>query len=103
MVLKTGDPREVGMSPEKIEYVKKLVPTWLKQDITPAFIGLVACNGVIVFEEAYGTLTPEADSPNVLKDTLFPLCSISKTICIFGLVIGFFLVYQPHFCHLDFF
>lgn len=78
MLLKNGDPNSVSMSSGKIEYVKKLVPTWIDQEITPAIIGFVARNGVIVFNEAYGKLTPDENSSPILKDTLFPLCSITK-------------------------
>lgn len=78
MIFKTGEPESVGMSAEKIEYVKKLVPGWIEQGITPAFIGFVARKGTIVFHEAYGKLTPEENSPQILKDTIFPLCSITK-------------------------
>lgn len=75
-----GNPDDVGMSAAKIDYVKGLVPKWIGQGITPAFTGFVARKGVVVFNEAFGKLTPEEKSPEMQTDTIFPLCSITKIL-----------------------
>jgi serine-type D-Ala-D-Ala carboxypeptidase len=79
MIFEYGNPSDVGMLNQKIDYVKKLAPTWIKDEITPAFIGFVARKGKIIFHEAFGKLNAEENSPPVSVDTIFPLCSITKT------------------------
>lgn len=66
------------MSSAKVSYCKSLIQNLITQEVTPAFIGLVARRGVIVFNEAFGSQGPEPNSPAVSTDTLFPLASITK-------------------------
>ncbi len=66
------------MLPERIDRARDLCAGWVKSGHTPAIVALVARRGVIVLHEAFGKLRPEADSPPVRLDTIFPIMSITK-------------------------
>ncbi len=66
------------MLPEQIDRARDLCAGWVKSGHTPAIVALVARRGVIVLHEAFGKLRPEADSPPVRLDTVFPVSSITK-------------------------
>ncbi len=78
MELRPGTPKEAGMLPEQIDRARDLCAGWVKSGHTPAIVALVARRGVIVLHEAFGKLRPEADSPPVRLDTIFPIMSITK-------------------------
>lgn len=78
MRLRPGNPKEVGMSVQRVQHVVDLAEGWVAQDITPSLVILIARRGVIVIHEAFGRLTPEQDSPPLKLDTIFPLASLTK-------------------------
>lgn len=80
MELRSGTPEEAGMSPSRIEHVKELAAGWVVDGATPALVVMAARRGVVVLHEAYGRLTPEADSPPLQRDSLFPISSTTKPI-----------------------
>ena len=80
MKLQKGSPKEVGMSVDRVNHVKKLTEGWVNQGIHPALVVLVVRKGVIVLHEAFGHLTPEKDSAPLALDTIFPLTSLSKPV-----------------------
>lgn len=80
MKLQRGSPKEVGMSVDRVNHVKKLAEGWVNQGIHPALVVLAVRKGVIVLHEAFGHLTPEKDSAPLDLDTIFPLTSLSKPI-----------------------
>lgn len=75
-----GSPEEAGMSAERIERVRLLAESWVKDGIHPALVVLAARRGVIVLHEAFGRLTPEPESPPLQRDSLFQLSSLTKPI-----------------------
>ena len=81
MRLRIGTPEEAGMSSERIACSKALAKRWVMEEkVHPSLAILVARRGVVVLHEAFGQLTPDADSPPLDVDTLFPLASITKPI-----------------------
>src|SRR5512140_1284303 len=80
MKLRAGTPEEAGLSPHRLERIKALAAQWVSTGLTPSLVVLVARRGVIALHEAFGTLTPEADSPPLQRDSIFPLASLSKPI-----------------------
>lgn len=80
MTLRPGTPEEAGMSALQVRKVAALSESWVAQGLTPALVVLVARRGVIVLHEAFGRLTPELDSPSLLRDAIFPLASLTKPI-----------------------
>ena len=80
MRLRTGSPQEAGMSPARVRRVVDLARSWVAEGIHPALVVLVARKGVVVIHEAFGRLTPAADSPPLELDAVFPLYSLTKPI-----------------------
>ncbi len=68
------------MLPERIDRARELCADWVKSGHTQAIVALVARRGVIVLHEAFGKLRPEADSPPVQVDSIFPIASIKKSM-----------------------
>ncbi|MBD7968257.1 serine hydrolase domain-containing protein [Paenibacillus gallinarum] len=88
-MLRNGSPEEAGMSASKIAYATTYAKQMVDNNITPAEVIFVARKGIIVSHQAFGTLTPAADSPPLTANALFPLCSITKVFtatCIMILV-----------------
>jgi CubicO group peptidase (beta-lactamase class C family) len=87
--LRPGTPEEAGMSPARVENLRRLGAKWAEDAITPAVIMLVARRGVVVLHEAYGRLTPDTDSPPLRPDSIVPLTSVTKPVtatCVMMLV-----------------
>ena len=61
--LRCGTPDEVGMSPERIERIRRLGARWVEEGISPALQVVVARRGVVVLDEVWGVMGPEADAP----------------------------------------
>jgi CubicO group peptidase (beta-lactamase class C family) len=80
MKLRPGSPEEVGMSPQRVQHLADLCRGWAERGDLQTIAALVARKGVIVMHEAFGPLTPDADSPPAKTDALFPIASITKLI-----------------------
>src|SRR5262245_5213775 len=76
--LRSGDPREVGVSADRIGVVRRRCAEWVEAGETPAIVALLARRGVVVLHEAFGRLGP--DGPALRPDALFPVASISKVV-----------------------
>ncbi len=78
--LREGSAAQAGMLPERVERVRALAKSWVDNGHTPSLVVLAARRGVIVLHEAFGKLRPQADSPALRVDSIFPVSSISKPI-----------------------
>jgi len=78
--LHPGTPEDVGMSSARVRRVAELGREWVEQEGIQGVLLLGARRGTVVLHEAFGRLTPEADSPALRKDAIFSLVSISKVI-----------------------
>jgi CubicO group peptidase (beta-lactamase class C family) len=78
--LRSGTPKDVGMSAHRVARIANLAAGWVAEGITPVLVVLAVRRGVIVLHEAYGCLTPEPDSPPLERDTIYPIASMSKPI-----------------------
>ncbi|WP_199615869.1 serine hydrolase domain-containing protein [Paenibacillus alkalitolerans] len=78
MKLRNGSPEEAGISEQRIAALDAFADRMFAENITPAQAYVAARKGVIVAHRAVGKLTPEADSPPLDVNALFPLCSITK-------------------------
>jgi CubicO group peptidase (beta-lactamase class C family) len=77
---KYGTPQEAGLCPRRVRQVEQLVNNWVEQQESQAFTYVIARKGIIVSHQAFGRLFPDLNSPNVSKDTIFPLASLSKPV-----------------------
>ena len=80
MKLRPGTPEEAGMSPARVQHVKELARSWVEDGTHHALVVLVARRGLIVLHEAFGTLSPEPESPPLPLDAIFPLASVTKPV-----------------------
>jgi len=80
MILQHGTPQQVGMLPARIDRIRDLCGRWVEEGHTPALSVCVARRGVIVLQEAFGRLTPEADAPPLETTSLYPIASVTKPI-----------------------
>jgi CubicO group peptidase (beta-lactamase class C family) len=80
MKLRLGEPKEVGMSAERIQRLRRLAEGWVDDGLASALVVLIARHGVVVLHDAFGRLTPEPESPPLPLDAIFPLVSLSKPV-----------------------
>lgn len=80
MRLRYGNAEEAGMSAGRVKSAEDCIADWVYSGQTQASMVLVARKGVIVSHKAFGRSGNGENSPDLSLDTLFPLCSISKTI-----------------------
>jgi serine-type D-Ala-D-Ala carboxypeptidase len=80
MKIRKGTPEEAGMSSSRVALIRQRGREWVERGVTPALVLLAARRGVVVLHEAYGQLRPEAASPPVQLDSIFPIQSVSKTL-----------------------
>src|SRR5262245_1365387 len=79
-MLRYADPVEVGMSTERVQRVGRLAAGWVASGVTPSLVVLLARRGGVVLHDAFGQHGPDAESPPLRADALFPLASITKPI-----------------------
>jgi serine-type D-Ala-D-Ala carboxypeptidase len=78
--LRYGTPEEAGMLPDRIERIKQLAAGWVATGQTPSLVIMAARKGIIFLHEVFGKLRPEENSPPLLLDSIFPICSNTKVI-----------------------
>jgi CubicO group peptidase (beta-lactamase class C family) len=79
-ILHGGTAEEAGFLPDRIDLIRERAASWVENGNTPSLVVLAARRGVVCLHEAYGCLTPEADSPPLTVDTIFPIMSASKPV-----------------------
>lgn len=75
--LKYGIPLEVGVDPDTIQLIDKIVEDAIKKKATPGARVLVARKGVVIYDKAYGHHTYERGQP-VMHDDIYDLASVTK-------------------------
>ena len=76
--LSYGLPEEVGMSSASLLKIDGLVREAIDSQATPGAVVLVAKDGKVVFQKAYGKHTYAEDAPQTQVSDLFDLASITK-------------------------
>lgn len=69
-----------GIDPKKLARVIDLTHSWVDSRSTPAVITMVSRKGTTVLEDAYGKLTPDANSKDVDLDSIYSMASLSKVV-----------------------
>jgi CubicO group peptidase (beta-lactamase class C family) len=80
MTLRPGTSTDARMRPERVAHVRELCARWVRDGHTPSLGVCVARRGVIVLHEALGVLGPGPDSPDLTRDALFPVASVTKPV-----------------------
>ena len=84
VVLRNGTPEEAGLDPHKIQMIDDIVQKHIDNGIAPGAVVLVAKDGIIVKNQAYG-YAQKYDMGKLLEtpkpmttDTIFDLASVTK-------------------------
>ena len=89
MTLRTGNPKDAGMSHEGIKMAEAIVQRLVDNGNTPSVVELIARDGIIVSHKAFGTNGTEEGSGPLSVDAVFPAFSITKSFtaaCVMMLV-----------------
>lgn len=70
-------PSAVGLNADKLEAIDSIVEDGIKKKAFPGGVVLVAKDGKIVFEKAYGHLTYDNTLP-VYRETIYDMASVTK-------------------------
>lgn len=86
LVIPYGTLEEAGIHQECIDLIEKIITSDIEQGFTSAQLSIIR-SGKLVYENAFGKVnsynpdgTRKTDSPDVTKDTLYDLASVSKMI-----------------------
>ena len=79
-VLRRSLPGEAGFDPRRMMQVNAVMDSALADSAFPGAVLLVAKDGKIVWEEAYGLMWYGADAPVMRTDAIFDLASVTKVI-----------------------
>ena len=77
--LQEGNPKEVGMSAERLDKIDAMLTEEVKEGHIPGAVALIARKGKIVFHKAYGVDNGEKKRP-LEKDAIFRIASQTKAI-----------------------
>jgi beta-N-acetylhexosaminidase len=79
-ILREGMPEEVGCNPVALSKVDGIINTAVKDSAFPGAVLLVAKDGVIIHQKAYGTYDYFLASRKIATNSIFDLASVTKVI-----------------------
>lgn len=77
--LPSGDPAQLGFSPERLDRITQLLRDDIGKGTIPGAVLLIARHGEVAYYEALGVVNPETKAP-MTKDAIFRIYSMSKPI-----------------------
>lgn len=80
LVLRSAAPAEAGFDPDSLQRVDAIISKAIADSGFPGAVLLVAKDGMIVHEKAYGRFTYDADAEMMTTDAIFDLASVTKVI-----------------------
>lgn len=80
IVLREGTPDEAGFNPDSLERVDDVIDRAIADSAFPGAVLLVAKDGIIVHEKAYGKFTYDPYARPVTTDAIYDLASVTKVI-----------------------
>ena len=78
LLLRPVDPREVGVSPQRLEKLDAVTLEHIERKQFPGAVILVARKGGIVYRKAFGDRTVSPGRSPMEVDTIFDLASLTK-------------------------
>ncbi|MDE2924859.1 MAG: serine hydrolase [Acidobacteriota bacterium] len=78
LLLRPVDPREVGISPQRLEKLDAITLEHIEKKQFPGAVILVARKGGIVYRKAFGDRTVSPSRSPMEVDTIFDLASLTK-------------------------
>lgn len=80
MRLRMGEPEEAGFTSEGIEKVDEVVEKAIRDSAFPGAVLVIARNGIIIHEKAFGSYDYDRYSKRVDVNSIFDLASVTKVI-----------------------
>lgn len=80
IVLREGKPEEAGFNADSLSRVDSIIEKAIADSAFPGAVLLVAKDGIVVHEQAYGHFTYDALSERMTTDAIFDLASVTKVI-----------------------
>lgn len=77
--LSPAEPEKMGMSPERLERIDRMLMDAIEEDQIPGAVALIARNGHIVYHKAFG-MADVKEGEKLEKDDIFRIASQSKAI-----------------------
>ena len=78
-LLTIGNPKENGMSAERLAKIDQLMNEYVSKNYIPGAVALIARNGKIVYEKSFGYSDFDSKAP-LKKDDIFRIASQTKAI-----------------------
>ncbi len=78
--LRDGSPEDAGLDPTRLDAVDGIVDRAIADSAFPGAVLLVARNGIVVHDKAYGAQTYDPYSPRITPNTMYDLASVTKVI-----------------------
>jgi CubicO group peptidase (beta-lactamase class C family) len=96
--LPTAKPQELGLSPERLDRIQKVIQAHVDQNHIPGAVVLIARHGKVAYLESFGMRNKEANKP-METDTIFRIASMTKPITSLAVMMlyeeGRFLLSDP--------
>jgi CubicO group peptidase (beta-lactamase class C family) len=86
--LLTTKPEKVGLSPERLARIDRLMESYVEEGSLPGALGMIARRGRIAYFETWGMRDREAGAP-MTPDTIFRVYSMTKPITSVAVMILF--------------
>lgn len=97
-IVRHGTPEEAGFDPVALTKVDTVVNNAIADSAFPGAVVLVARNGIIALEKAYGRFMYDPSSTPMTTDAMFDLASVTKVIATTSAVMR---LYDEGKIHLD--
>jgi CubicO group peptidase (beta-lactamase class C family) len=78
--LTDGKPAEAGFNPDSLIKVNEIITAAIRDSAFPGAVLLVAKDGIVVHEKAYGNFTYDPSSEKMTEESIFDLASVTKVI-----------------------
>ncbi len=79
--LREGMAEDAGLSPVVLATLRERAGEWVAEGSrTRSLAAVVARRGIVAFNESFGPLTHEPDSPRLARDSLFAAGSVTKPV-----------------------
>ncbi|HEY0203767.1 MAG TPA: serine hydrolase domain-containing protein [Acetobacteraceae bacterium] len=79
--LPRADPASVGLDPDRLAAITRLLKSDVDQHVLPGAVLLVARHGKVAYEEVVGSRDPQAPAP-AARDDIYRIYSMSKPITV---------------------
>jgi beta-glucosidase-like glycosyl hydrolase/CubicO group peptidase (beta-lactamase class C family) len=80
MRLRVGFPEEAGMSAARLDSVRRLMQSAVRDSVFPGAVLLAARNGLIVMHEAFGQMGYDSFARPMPLNAIFDLASVTKVV-----------------------